>query len=410
MGQLGQFISDGDAGGEDLVDRALRTVRSYLQMEVAYLSEFVDNTMVIRAVDAPGFEAIAHPGAAFDRDYTYCNKICAGDLPEVIPDTGRDPLAATLPITRDIPIGSHISLPIRRADGSIYGMLCCLSRDPHPSLNDRDLEMMRAFADISATQVNDSIARRVRLETLQDRIDGALRERRFDIAFQPICNLADSFVSGFEALSRFRSDPYRPPNLWFAEAEEIGRGQELELAVIEQALAALPDLPAHTYLSVDASADTVASGALLRRLTGVAAERLVVEITEHAEITDIAALQAAMAALRIKGARIAIDDCGAGYSGLQQVVRLRPDIIKLDISLTAGIDEDRALRSLAAAMVHYAGETDAVIVAEGIETEGELRTLRSLGIHKGQGYLLGRPQLLDRALEGMEDAKRMGAA
>ena len=97
--------------------------------------------------------------------------------------------------------------------------------------------------------------------------------------------------------------------------------------------------------------------------------------------------------LRDLGARIAIDDAGAGYSGLQQIIRLRPDVIKLDVSLTKDVDKDLARRSLASAMVQFAHDTKARVVAEGIETEAEMRTVRSLGVEWGQRYHLARPCL-----------------
>jgi len=120
---------------------------------------------------------------------------------------------------------------------------------------------------------------------------------------------------------------------------------------------------------------------------------VVVEITEHAAIEDIDALLMEIDRLRDLGARIAIDDAGAGYSGLQQIIRLRPDVIKLDVSLTKDVDKDLARRSLASAMVQFAHDTKARVVAEGIETEAEMRTLRSLGVEWGQGYHLARPCL-----------------
>ena len=99
--------------------------------------------------------------------------------------------------------------------------------------------------------------------------------------------------------------------------------------------------------------------------------------------------------LRSNGLRLAVDDAGAGYSGLQQIVQLKPDIIKLDISLTSGIERDVVRSCLAEALVGFAEQTNAKIVAEGIETEGELDALRRLGVPLGQGYLLGRPADLE---------------
>ena len=86
-----------------------------------------------------------------------------------------------------------------------------------------------------------------------------------------------------------------------------------------------------------------------------------------------------------------IDDVGAGYAGLQQILKLRPDILKLDMSLVRDVDLDPARRSLVAALVHFASETGARLVAEGIERLEEREALRTLGVDYGQGYLLGRP-------------------
>jgi EAL domain-containing protein (putative c-di-GMP-specific phosphodiesterase class I) len=125
----------------------------------------------------------------------------------------------------------------------------------------------------------------------------------------------------------------------------------------------------------------------------------VLEVTEHAQVPDYDALRQALAPLRAAGAKLAIDDAGAGYSSLQHILQLRPDIIKLDMGLTRSVDRDPAKRALAAALCHFARETGCQIVAEGIETEAEFTTLESLGVAKGQGYLLGRPGDLATARE-----------
>ncbi len=116
-----------------------------------------------------------------------------------------------------------------------------------------------------------------------------------------------------------------------------------------------------------------------------------IELTEHAAVHEYVTLSSRLAPLRASGIKLAIDDAGAGYSGLQHIVQLQPDIIKLDMSLTRDIDSDQARRALASALVFYARETGSLIVAEGVETQLEMDTLKALGIHRGQGYLLGRP-------------------
>ena len=121
--------------------------------------------------------------------------------------------------------------------------------------------------------------------------------------------------------------------------------------------------------------------------------RIVLEITEHAIIEDYDLFTKCLAPLRKRGLRIAVDDAGAGHSSLRHIIQLSPDFVKVDISLTRNVDADLARRALISALLHYTRETSAQIVAEGIETEAELRTLKLLGVRRGQGYFLGRPSI-----------------
>ena len=129
-------------------------------------------------------------------------------------------------------------------------------------------------------------------------------------------------------------------------------------------------------------------------LDGYPAQRLVLELTEHAVVQDYASLQVALHPLRQRGVRVAIDDAGAGYASMRHILQVRPDIIKLDMSLTRGIDQDFQRRAMASALIAFARETGSVIVAEGVETEAELAQLKRLGAANAQGFLLGRPKPL----------------
>jgi EAL domain-containing protein (putative c-di-GMP-specific phosphodiesterase class I) len=378
-----------DDGG-DIVDAALETVRRHLGMEVAYLSEFVGEETVFRAVSAPGLEALIKPGDSRPLDYVYCRHILSGRLPRLIRDTADEPVALGMDITRAVPIGSHVSVPVRRGDGSVYGMFCCLSPRPNPSLTERDLAVMELFASISAREVNKGLAQRARRERIVAATEAAIAGA-VDLVFQPICDLGTRSVTGYEVLSRFPGDAGRTPDIWFAEAAEVDMGVALECAVIARAVAALADVPEGLYLSVNASPATVECGAFAAAIKGADLSRLVLEVTEQAVCEDHAKMAFALDGLREAGLRVAVDDAGAGYTGLQQILMLRPDIIKLDMSLTRDVDRDPARASLAQALAGFADRTGAVIVAEGIEREEELAVLSDLGVARGQGWLLGRP-------------------
>jgi EAL domain-containing protein (putative c-di-GMP-specific phosphodiesterase class I) len=115
------------------------------------------------------------------------------------------------------------------------------------------------------------------------------------------------------------------------------------------------------------------------------------ELTEHLKVDDYPRLHCALDAIRERGTRLAIDDAGAGFAGLSHILKLGPDLIKLDRDITTGINHDPIRRALAGALVTFAADTGAELIAEGIETAAELDTVRNLGVRYGQGYHLGRP-------------------
>lgn len=132
----------------------------------------------------------------------------------------------------------------------------------------------------------------------------------------------------------------------------------------------------------------------LEQLIAPVGDRIIVELTEHAPVDDYAPLKESLERLRRSGALIAVDDVGAGFATLRHVLRLAPDIVKLDLSLTHDLESDSTARALATALIAFCKKIGATVVAEGIETPGVLTLLRGLGVRQGQGYYLGRPESL----------------
>jgi EAL domain-containing protein (putative c-di-GMP-specific phosphodiesterase class I) len=210
------------------------------------------------------------------------------------------------------------------------------------------------------------------------------------IVFQPIVDLASATVAGYEALARFPGTA--SPDVWFAAAHEAGLGAELEALALRKALAAVPDLPPDTFLTVNVSPHLLGTAPVMAALAGPATlRRVVVELTEHMPTPDLVALRQQTAALRGRGALIAIDDAGSGYAGLQQLAEVRPQLVKLDRALVAGADTDPVKAALAEMVGTFASRIDAWLLAEGIETAGELATFARLGVPLAQGWLFGRP-------------------
>ena len=196
-----------------------------------------------------------------------------------------------------------------------------------------------------------------------------------------------------EALSRFGDG--QPPQRWFAEAAAVGLDLELEARAVVLATEAFSAVPADVYVAVNVSPAVAAMPQLRRHLRGVPVERLVFEITEHDEVDDYEQLDRALRPLRRRGLRLAVDDAGAGFASLRHILRINPEIIKLDRSLVRDIHRDAVLRALSYSIASFRSAVEARVVAEGIEREGELNALRFLGVELGQGYLLRRPAALD---------------
>jgi EAL domain-containing protein (putative c-di-GMP-specific phosphodiesterase class I) len=381
------------ATGEAFIARALDIVRTHLRLQVAYVSEFVGNESVFRVVDAPGLGHLAKAGDRRSLDDVYCRHILAGELPQLIPNTADEPICMRMPITAAVPIGAHVSVPLTMPDGECYGMFCCLGPQADPTLNERDLALMRAFADLTAFEIARERHATTEVSARRGRIAHVIERDTLDIVYQPIWSLNDERPVGYESLARFR-DGGHSPDVWFSEASAVGLGVELELLAIGKALSALARIAAPTYVAVNASPAVVIDPRLALLLEHWPLERIVLEVTEHQCIDDYAQVSQALAPLRAQGLRVAVDDAGSGYSGLQQILELKPDFIKLDRMLIQDIGADPGKTALAAALRMFASDIGSRIVAEGVETERELAILRGLGVHNLQGYLLGRPQTL----------------
>ncbi|MEC5388215.1 EAL domain-containing protein [Uliginosibacterium sp. H3] len=382
---------------DQTIDRILHAIRTHLCMDVAFVSEFIGTERFFRQVDAAGWTPI-HVGDSVPLENGYCQRVVDGRLPRLIPDTTAVPEAMAQPETLAIPIGSHLSVPIRLSDGRVYGTFCCFSFMPDQSLNERDLQMMSAFADLVAYQIEcelaSSLARRLKTE----RIEMAIRQGGPDIVFQPIYSLLDNHPIGVECLSRFRGAPPSPPDVWFADAAEVGLGTNLELCAISRAMEAIDALPENIYIALNASPETILSGRLPALLRSSDSRRIVLELTEHAHVDDYPSLMRSLEPLRARGVRVSIDDAGAGYASMRHILSVQPDIIKLDISLTRSIDTDPTRHALAAALIEFARQTGISVLAEGVETAAELESLRSLGAANAQGYFLSRPLPLADAI------------
>ena len=230
-----------------------------------------------------------------------------------------------------------------------------------------------------------------------DEIADAIRrtisgEQDLRIVVQPIVDLGRGFVTGYEALSRFTGPPNATPDVWFEAAARLELSGALEAVAIRRALDRRAELPPNCFLTVNVS-PLALEAAEVRDVFAQAGSLggVIVELTEQTVVSDYDLLATWLDPLRSAGALIAVDDAGAGYASLRHVLGIRPDLVKLDRSLAAGVDRDPAKAAVVEMLGGLAGRLDAWMLAEGIETEGELEALLALGVPLGQGYFLSRP-------------------
>ena len=382
---------------DQILPRALRALRLHLGMDIAFIAQLRSGQRVFRYVDCARPNDAVTVGASDALEDTYCQRVIDGRLPELIADTGALDAAQELAFTRLVPVGAYLAVPIRLYDGTVFGTIGCISTEPDASLGARDLSMMRVFAEMAAEHIEADLQVEDEKHDLTVSLKTVLSGDPISVVYQPVFDLRRAQAVGFESLARFTTTPARAPNAWFADAARVGLDVALELKVLEKALACFSRLPPAVYVAFNVSPNIVISGQLELAFRNAPLDRIVLEVNEHVSIREYDEIGKAMAPLRERGLRVSVDDTGAGLSSFRHIVSLKPDIVKLPMSLTRNIDSDGARRALASALIQFANENACTIIAEGVETAAELKALRTIGITRAQGYFLGRPLPLQQA-------------
>ncbi|HTV10827.1 MAG TPA: EAL domain-containing protein [Acidimicrobiales bacterium] len=372
-----------EKGGGGLCEIA-ELLRKQLRLDAVCIAEMRHSSAVFRAWAGKGGIAV---GTETPLEATYLELLATGRIPGLIPDAASEPLVANLPLTRWLGARSFVGVPLKLSNGSLYGVLAGAKCSLGPVPGESELRAMEIVAGLVQRELDEQR----RLDKLRTDLAELIDHERARTAYQPIIELTTGRCLGLEALSRF-DKPFTRPETAFAAADETGLSLELERLAICKAWRVLEVLEESQFLAVNVSPASLlilAEQAIAR--PEVDLSRIVVEVTEHAIVERYDQLRNRLRPLRRRGLRLSVDDVGAGYASLHHVVELRPDFIKLDISLVRGVAEDSARRVTIGAFAQLSGELGATVVAEGVETQKDLDTLRSLGIGAGQGYLLASP-------------------
>ncbi|GAA0199143.1 hypothetical protein GCM10009123_03090 [Kangiella japonica] len=388
-------LSHVDDDWTEIVQKLLNSLREHLNMEVAFLSKFINGKrrfQVISQINNSNIEV----GAEDTLCESYCYNIVQLSLPQIIKDTKDYKITSDLEITKKLNIGSYIGVPVVLSDGRVYGTLCVFKGVADSQLNQKDLAYVRVIADLSATIIEIQKSSASIDSDLKDNIRKVISNGSLLVKLQPVVNLKNGEIIGYEVLSRINQGKWAPQK-FFESAVYAGLSEEATNKVLELAQETLSKLPSNTNLSVNITPDLLTNNSFMSSLasSGLSLERLVLEITEHSLIDDYNVVTKILAPLREKGLRIAVDDAGAGYSSLRHVIALKPDFVKLDMTLTRDIHSDKTKQALMKALMSFAKERKFELVTEGIETIKELRVLQSIGVRAGQGYLFDKPQSVE---------------
>ena len=393
-------VDDSGLGGE-WVHWVLDTARARLGMEIAWVSLFSGDQQLIASASGDLAAMNVREGMSTPLETSFCVRVLSGQLPRVVTGAGRDPRTRDLPVTSELGIGSYVGAPLRDADSRPVGMLCCVSREPGLQLDHESVRTVELLAELISDHVRQhGLATALRdLPGRRDRLRAYLADPAAVTTYlQPVVDMVSGAVICHEALSRFPGWSDGGPATVFSEAAAVGLGVELEERATRAALEAARRAPSAVPIAVNLSPEALLCPTVVDLLLGRGEIPLAVEITEHSRIDDYPAVLAVTARLRAAGVSVSVDDAGAGYASLRHILRLSPDVIKLDIGLVMGLHTDPARQALTSAMVAFAAATGARLVAEGVEFAAERNALLARGVRYGQGYLLGRPRPADAVL------------
>jgi PAS domain S-box-containing protein len=282
--------------------------------------------------------------------------------------------------------------PVRHG-GQLIGLLIVSSAAANATSQlTESLPALLEFATIAGALVGPAIVDLTEVGSVRHRILKTIGAGLYHPVFQPIVDLASREIVGYEALTRF--DSGQRPDLCFADAWSVDTGPALELATLGAAVAAARRLPAGLWLSLNVSPRLLVDPDRLNAVLWPSDRPIVLEITEHAVIEDYGAVLAAIRAIG-HDVRLAVDDAGAGIANFGHIIELRPNIVKLDISLVRGVNADLGRQAMVVGMRHFALEAGCRLLAEGVETGAEADTVLALGVDLGQGYFFGHPERVE---------------
>ncbi|WP_370314728.1 EAL domain-containing protein [Thalassolituus sp.] len=370
-----------------VITSLIRSAREKLRMEVGFVSQLVSGMRVFRYVDAAMSVSVIHPGDANFLEESFCQRVIDGRLPQLMPDARAHPAASKLKATQEMPVGAHISVPVTLSDGSVFGTFCLFSRYAIPGLNHRSLAMVRIFADIIAELVDKASNSDPQSVHLRREITGLFAEKALTFEPQAILDLNTRKVLGYELkpVLNHCGGSLCCAELMIREADRLGLSSMTGVVLMESMSAEIARLESSAYFVINITPAMLLKFDFTEWLSPEVSRRVVLEFSEHDQISGYLEINQRLQELRDAGMRVSVDGAGAGYASLRHILQLRPEFIKLDSSLIRGVSENRDQQALVEAVLLFARSQGCELLAEGIDDNRDLEYLIHAGLSTGQG-------------------------
>lgn len=374
-----------DATAHGFLSTLLGSVRGQLDMDAIYLSVFDGDEQVVIAIAGDGERVGIAEGDRIPLAQTYCLRMALGELDQLLPDTAAEPAVAHLPATHG-GIACYVGVPVHLPSGHLLGSLCGAHGEARPDLTPETVEVLATFGRAMGDQLSQrGVLDRSLLRATTRVADVLGAPTSVAVSFQPVVELATGAITRYQALAEFGDG--RPGGLWLADAARVGLLTDLELLIARRALDQLDELPDGRSVTIAMSPETVVSGHLAELFADVDLGRVVVAISQQANIDGYDAIRSVLAPLRQRGLRLRISDAGAGYGSLRHIRRLRPAVIAAHHSLVAVGDRTPAQQAALRQLAELARELDAQLVADDVDGADTLRWAAEAGFTHARGEL-----------------------
>lgn len=371
----------------------LENARKQYNFEIAFIIRFKGETAIVEnlSVGASAADLGLVAGVSVPLNESFGTKVAEGLAPRYVADGRNEQFLARQPFLGDFPVASYVATPIFSRENGLLGVLVCASRTPRTNAMHVPLLAFEQFSRYAALDLDMLIGIERTDRDIRDMVSGVIKRKQFTQYFQPVVDQFSGGVLYFEGLTRLTELPGLDVPQLLALSQQVCMMTQLEIAFAEALKQAATKLDCDAKVGLNFSETTLLSDAFLRFLARYDHRNTIIELTEHCPVDQPDALRERVKLARKFGVKIALDDTGAGFSAIRNILVLEPEILKADKILVETLENTKVAQRLLAVLDRFCRESGSVMVVEGVERDSQLACLREIGVRYVQGYFIARP-------------------